>query len=100
MSLRQMQDALTAILTSPWPGVGGATSRTSTVLFPGRNTAFIVWASWGLSGSARRTLRSLDRSHREPTDEGTLQQQEERDDRQERQHARGRDPGIVDPVAA
>src|ERR1035441_3267738 len=42
MSEPQMVEALTSIRTSPWPGTGTGTLFSSTVLFPGRNAAFIV----------------------------------------------------------
>src|ERR1035438_3638867 len=37
-----MVEALTSIRTSPWPSTGTGTLLISTVLFPGRNAAFII----------------------------------------------------------
>src|ERR1700729_2872263 len=49
MSEPQIVEALTAIRTSPCPGSGTGTFLSSTVLFPGRNAAFIVFDTWSVS---------------------------------------------------
>jgi hypothetical protein len=45
----QIVEALTSIRTSPWPGSGTGTVLNSTVLFPGRKAAFIVFDIWPIS---------------------------------------------------
>jgi hypothetical protein len=53
MSEPQMVEAFTRIKTSPCPGLGTGTVRISTVLFPGRNAACIVFCMLLISLGSR-----------------------------------------------
>jgi hypothetical protein len=68
MSDPQIVDALTAMSTSPWPGSGTGTVLVSTVLFPGRNAAIIVFDIRSISSFVRRwqALKSLREGSRLP----------------------------------
>src|SRR5271166_1873316 len=50
-------DAFTSTRTSPWPGFGIGTLLSSTVLFPGRNAAFMVVCILSLSSLLLSSLR-------------------------------------------
>jgi hypothetical protein len=52
-----MVEAFTRNKTSPWPGIGTATVRISTVEFPGRYAAVIVSVISSLSRFNSRSLQ-------------------------------------------